>query len=82
MHEKTKEKAPNRVDFYDCAILANEQILKGHIIYQKFWCANCGEVQHIDRANAFYTQGKCEECDHISDLINDGCNYVLVTLFT
>lgn len=70
--------APKKVEFYECAKGANEQILNGNTIHQKFWCSGCGEAQHMEKANAFYTQGKCEECGHITDIIKDGCNYLLI----
>lgn len=78
IQDTSTQAPPNKIEFYACARGASEQIQKGNTIYQKFWCSNCGEAQHMEKPNAFYTQGKCEKCGHITDILNDGCNYLLV----
>lgn len=42
-------------------------ILQGSECYVKFTCLHCGSRQTIDRANAIYTSGVCEECKGVSD---------------
>ena len=64
--------------FHECAMTANAEIEKGATIYQKFQCEKCGTPQHMETPNAFYTFGKCEECGHVTDILNNGCNYLLV----
>jgi transcription initiation factor IIE alpha subunit len=47
-------------------------------VHQKFTCTKCGSRQTIDTPNAFHTHGRCEECDHVTDIVASGCNYMLV----
>jgi hypothetical protein len=62
-----------------------EQVLKeagkwvqgGHIVYQQFNCAKCNAKQTMDKPNAFFEVGICEECGHATDIVKDGCNYML-----
>lgn len=46
--------------------------------YQKFTCENCGNRLTIEEPNVFYTQGRCDNCDHVTDLRKRGCNYMMV----
>lgn len=78
MQRQQKMETPKRCEFHSCAAAANRQVQKGNKIHQKFWCANCGVAQYIEKENVFYAAGKCEECGHVSDLIKDGCNYLLI----
>lgn len=61
-----------------CLLTANEQVHLGNEVYQKFECDNCKAEQYIERPNTFYKYGKCEECNHITNLIKKGCNYLLI----
>ena len=45
--------------------------------YQKFTCENCGSRQTIDDEDKLYTKGQCEECNHITNLQEKGCGYLL-----
>jgi predicted RNA-binding Zn-ribbon protein involved in translation (DUF1610 family) len=57
---------------------ATGQIEKGNDVYQKFTCANCGSRQTMETPNVFYTEGKCEECGHVTDIKKNGMNYMLI----
>jgi len=61
---------------HEVAVTASAHILDGWTIYQKFTCEKCGERQMIDEPNRFYTQGKCGDCGHVTDIVEHGCNYM------
>lgn len=67
--------------FFETARSAQIEILKGYDVYQKFEYEMCLTEQHIDKVNHFHTSGKCEKCDHVTDLIKTGCNYLLFMSF-
>jgi hypothetical protein len=50
----------------------------GCTVFFKWTCGGCGARQTFDTPNVLYTRGKCEECDHVTDLRESGCNYLLV----
>jgi hypothetical protein len=62
--------------FYKCVEQADKLIKAGANIYQQFNCAKCGVKQTMGEANTFYKTGKCEECNHITNIEQDGCNYM------
>lgn len=64
---------------YECAEQANDYVRSGSTVYQQFKCASCGAKQTMSVPNAFYMCGRCEECDEITDIAANGCNYMLVT---
>lgn len=63
--------------FDECAKAAIDIIGNGGTVYQQFNCAACGTKQTIAEPNKFYTQGRCQECSHITDIRRDGCNYMV-----
>jgi hypothetical protein len=63
--------------FYETAEDAEKWVKKGCTVFQKFSCEKCGSRQTMENPNAFHTKGRCEECGHVSDLIENGCNYIL-----
>ena len=65
--------------FADVCESAEQRIREGHTVFQKFTCGNCGVRQTIDVPNTFYLYGRCEECNHVTDLRESGCNYLLMT---
>lgn len=48
------------------------------VIHQKFTCSGCGARQTMEQPNIFFTEGKCEECGHITDIVKDGCNFMAI----
>lgn len=49
----------------------------GANIYQKCTCSKCGARLGIEKPNIFYTAIHCEICDHITDVVATGCNYMV-----
>jgi hypothetical protein len=64
--------------FYKAAKGAQEVMIKGGMVYQQFNCARCGAKQTMEDANTFHTFGRCEECQAITNIEKDGCNYMCV----
>jgi len=56
-----------------CDLIKNKKAT----FYQKFTCANCGSRQTIDEPNKLFTMGICEECKHMTDIVEQGCNYLV-----
>jgi hypothetical protein len=48
-------------------------------VFQEWQCVHCGLEQAMDIPNKFFTRGICQECDHETNIREDGCNY-MVTL--
>lgn len=47
-------------------------------IYQQWLCSHCGAKQTMPDQNAMYTQGICEECKQLTNIIETGCNYMAI----
>ena len=65
--------------FYDVAETAQKMIDDGFTIHQKFTCEHCGNRLTIDEPNRFYTTGKCDKCNKITDIKRNGCNYLAIS---
>ena len=59
----------------ECVQRANEVIAAGGLAFQTFICSGCGIKQTMETPNAFYTEGECEECKHVTNIRKDGCNW-------
>lgn len=48
--------------------------------FQKYTCGNpdCRNRLTIERPNTLFTQGKCDECGYVTDIVKAGCNYMLL----
>jgi ribosomal protein S27AE len=66
------------IDFpFDAVVAEAEQlVMQGHHVHQKFTCVRCGARQTMAEANRFFTTGHCEECNFVSIL--DRCNYLVI----
>lgn len=51
---------------------------RGGSFYQKFTCGQCGSRQTMSTVNQFFTRGRCEECEYITDITLTGCNLLVV----
>jgi predicted RNA-binding Zn-ribbon protein involved in translation (DUF1610 family) len=51
---------------------------QGGQVYQKFTCANCGARLTIGEVNKFYTEGSCDQCGHVTNLREAGCNMLVI----
>jgi hypothetical protein len=50
---------------------------EGYQLFQKFTCAGCGNRLTMDVPNTFFEQGTCDNCDTITDIKKQGCNYLM-----
>lgn len=64
--------------FYEVAATAQANMEAGGTIYQKWTCRGCGQRLTMEVPNKFYKVGSCEECGAETDLVETGCNYLLV----
>jgi hypothetical protein len=64
--------------FYDIVKQATEVMRNGGTVFQQFNCANCGAKQTMDDPNVFHKTGRCEECEAITDIEKDGCNFMVM----
>lgn len=51
---------------------------QGHECYQKFTCSHCGQRLVMSEPNKLYTEGKCDQCNLLTDITKSGCNFLLV----
>jgi hypothetical protein len=66
----------------NCQETAIPFIEKGATIHQQFLCAHCGAKNTMEKANTWYASGACEECNKITNIERDGCNYLLRLSFS
>lgn len=66
----------NDYPIHECLAQANEQVLLGHVVHQKWTCRHCGSRQTMEEPNKFHTSGRCEECQQIT--VIQRCNYLLI----
>jgi len=50
----------------------------GATFHQQFNCAHCGAKQTIEEPNKLFAAGQCEECGQLTNIIQNGCNYLLI----
>ena len=41
-------------------------------VFFKFTCIHCGARQTFDEPNTLYTEGHCEECGNITEIVEGG----------
>jgi hypothetical protein len=68
----------NDYPFAEIVKACAEKIAAGHSIHQKFTCSSCGSRQTMAEPNRLFTSGYCEECGAITDIKQQGCNYMLI----
>jgi hypothetical protein len=62
--------------FNDVVANAETKIADGWTVYQQWNCAHCGAKQTMPDENKFFIGGKCEECNKLTDIVKDGCNFM------
>lgn len=67
----------NNYPFDEIAKAVEDQANKGNYCFQKFTCANCGQRLTMEEPNVLYTTGTCDKCGHLTNIKEDGCNYML-----
>lgn len=55
---------------------ANSKIDDGWTVFQQWNCEHCGVKQTMPDANKFFTSGRCEECDRVTDIVKNGMNFM------
>ena len=60
---------------------ARAHVEAGHTVHQKFTCGGCGQRLTIEEPNKFHVEGTCDQCDHVTDILARGCNYLLIKTF-
>jgi hypothetical protein len=65
--------------FHEVAENMRRKAQDGWNVYQKFTCAGCGARLTIDEPNKMYTQGTCDKCDAVTNIEEDGCNFLMTT---
>lgn len=63
-------------DFETVVTNAERKIKLGWTVFQQFNCGQCGTKQTMSAPNKFYTEGVCEECGGLTDIVRDGCNFM------
>lgn len=71
---------PRYQDFslQECAEAAEKILAEappGSAFFQKWTCAGCGDRVTGATPNRFFTRGLHEDCGHVTDLSETGCNY-------
>lgn len=69
---------PKDYPFKEVCAAAERLAHSGCLVHQKWTCSNCGVRQTMPDANHFYTNGKCEECNHLTNIEQTGCNYLVI----
>lgn len=69
---------PDDAPFHEIVNEVEGLIDQGATIFQKFTCLACRARQTMDRPNALFMRGKCDECGYITDLVAEGCGFMLV----
>ena len=57
---------------------ASDRIAEGWDTYQQFNCAHCHTKQTMSEVNKFHKFGRCQECDQVTDIYKNGCNFMAV----
>ena len=64
--------------FDETAADALKYVQEGWTVFQQFNCAHCGHQATIHRFRSLYTLGRAGECDQVTDIRKDGCNFMLI----
>ena len=64
--------------YYAALRRAEELMLAGNVVFQRWTCDHCGQRQTVSSPNAFYLTGWCERCQKSTDIRARGCNYMLL----
>jgi DNA-directed RNA polymerase subunit RPC12/RpoP len=71
------QNVPKDHPFAEIAAAMEKHASKGHMCYQKYTCAGCGQRLGMNEPNVLYRTGKCDHCGHVTDIEAQGCNYLL-----
>ena len=62
----------------ECAKRADQLIRAGATIYQKWTCNKCGDRVTANNPNVFTTLGYHEGCGCTTNILERGCNYMVI----
>lgn len=62
----------------EVAAAAAELHRMGADVHQKFTCSHCGRRNTMEEPNKFHRTGICENCDSVTDIEKEGCNYLVI----
>ncbi len=65
-------------EFYSVVKEAEALIDDGAVIFQRFTCEACLARQTMPEPDRFYTSGKCDECGHVTNIVKNGCGFMLI----
>jgi hypothetical protein len=68
--------------FEEVCRAAEDLCEQGWDVHQKFTCSGCGNRLTIEEPNVFHRTGTCDRCHAVTDIENQGCNYMLIGKFT
>ena len=77
----TEDDKPRDFPFEAMWKQAQELVESGITVYQKFTCVGCGNRLTMDVPNQFFEQGTCDNCDAVTDIRRQGCNYLVHMVF-
>lgn len=69
---------PDDGNFYEIVKEAEGLIADGATVFQRFTCLACNARQTMAHPDRFYTSGKCQECGYVTDIVANGCGFMLV----
>ena len=72
---------PNDHPFYAVVEEASAHIARGATVFQKYTCSGCGARLTLETPNVFHTTGTCDQCPATTDIVAQGCNYLLIKSF-
>jgi acetone carboxylase gamma subunit len=68
---------PKDYPFSEIAKSVKREADLGHLCYQKFTCAGCGQRLTMEAPNVLYRTGTCDKCGHVTDIEAQGCNFMI-----
>lgn len=69
---------PDDGPFYEIAAEVEKLLDAGATIFQRFTCVACKARETMDVPNRLYMRGKCQECGYVTDLVAEGCGFMLI----
>jgi hypothetical protein len=63
--------------YKECTEAAQEFAKKGVLIRQRWVCAGCGAEVLANRFNYWTENGHHEDCGHITNLVEQGCGFIV-----
>ena len=52
--------------------------LHGGVCFQKFTCSGCHRRLTVSEPFKIYTQGTCDNCNAVTNIEEQGCNFIMI----